>query len=256
MKNLKSILALIACLVLIGAPFSCKKSTTKPVVVTPPPANLVAYWPFSNNTNDISRYSNNGSPTNVTSVADRFGNPNSAYSFDGTTSCITVPDSIRLRLNNTDFTLNAWVKLDSYNSQYLSTIISKRFSGVNNGWIWGANGNLNSPVGAVYYGPGGGNANAVGSVVLNVAQWYMVTCVYSLANQAMSIYLNGVLNNSSDAIQTPNASIASDLYIGKDNSGSGSQYYFKGTLDDIRIYNTALDLTAIQQLYTATNSGL
>ncbi len=74
-----------------------------------------------------------------------------AYHFDGSTSYISVPDSVSLRLNNTDFTLNAWIKLDSYNSSYLSTIISKRFSeqttvGYGESMVF-----LNTPEGATYF---------------------------------------------------------------------------------------------------------
>ncbi len=105
---------------------------------------LIAYWPFNNSAADQSGFGRNGTASNVTSVADRFGNANSAYHFDGSSSYVSVPDNVALRLNNTDFTLNAWVKLDAYNPSYLSTIISKRTSGVNNGWLWGFNGALNN----------------------------------------------------------------------------------------------------------------
>src|ERR1700743_171658 len=159
MKIVKN-LSLILGILIISVFYSCKKSSNKPTPPTPPPANLMAYWPLNNNAADKSRYGNNGVAFNTTAVADRFGNANSALHFDGTTSYIAVPDSVGLRLANTDFTVNAWVKLDSYNSYYASAIISKRLTGANNGWVWAIHGQGHTPLGAVYFGPGGGNPDA------------------------------------------------------------------------------------------------
>ena len=252
MKFLKNPSYLILCLLLVLLIDSCKKSKTTPAPI-PPPVNLVAYWPLDDNANDKSRYGNNGIAFDVTPTANRYGKANSAYHFNGTSSYIAVPDSVKLRLGNTDFTLNAWVNLDNYNGEYLSAIISKRFSGENSGWLWGINGNLNTPLGVVYYGPGGGNANAMGNTVLTTGRWYMVTCVYSIANAQLSVYINGVLDNQVSGILPANASASANLYIGTDNPDNGNPYFFQGSLDEIRIYNTALNLSSIQQLYTSTN---
>jgi len=44
---------------------------------------LVAYYPFNGNANDESGNGNNGTVNGATLTSDRFGNANSAYSFDG-----------------------------------------------------------------------------------------------------------------------------------------------------------------------------
>jgi len=219
-----------------------------------PANNLIAYWPFNNSASDSSGNHNNGTAYNVTSVADRFGNPNHAYHFDGSTSYITVPDNVSLRLSNTDFTLNAWVKMDSYNSSYGSNILSKHTSGVNDGWSWSITGYSSSPTGVVFYGPGGGNTNAFGTQALTTGQWYMITSVYSAANQQLSIYVNGVLDNVTSGVATPNSAINATLYIGRDYVGSPSNgYFFQGTMDEVTIYNSALSVSTIKQLYSAIN---
>jgi len=61
------------------------------------PANLqtglVGYWPFCGNANDESGNGNNGTVNGATLTTDRFGNPNSAYSFDGVNDYISLNDS-------------------------------------------------------------------------------------------------------------------------------------------------------------------
>ena len=256
MKILKTMVPIVGIL-LISVSYSCKKSSPKPTPPVLPPANLVAHWALNGNATDASRYNNNGTAINTTAVADRFGNANSALHFDGVSSYIIVPDSVRLRLANTDFTVNAWVKLDAYSGNYVSTIISKRVAGADNGWLWAINGQGNVPtypLGSVYFGPGGGEADAVSTTQISIGNWHMITCVYTYAAQTLSIYIDGVLDHTVNAMMSPNASISAPLYIGEDVDGQpGGEYYFNGSLDEIRIYNTALDQTSIQQLHSSTN---
>jgi len=216
-----------------------------------PSEGLIAYWAFDGNGNDLSGNGNTAALTNLTSTTDRFGNLNGAFQFNGSSSYASVTDNPTLRLNNTDFTLNAWVKMDSYNSSYGSIILSKRVAGVNSGWTWSVTGAAGSPTGVASYGPGGGNTNAFGSTTVGLSSWHMVTSVYSLASGQLSIYIDGVLDNTTSGILTANGAITALLYIGKDNAAGG--YYFQGAMDDIRMYNRRLSNAEIQQLYNINN---
>jgi len=51
---------------------------------------LVAYYPFTGNANDASGNNNNGTVNGATLTADRNGNANSAYSFNGSDDNITA----------------------------------------------------------------------------------------------------------------------------------------------------------------------
>lgn len=75
----------------------------------PMDSGIIACYPFNGNTNDLSGNANNGTGTAITSVADRFGNPNGAYYFNGSTSIITVPPSPTLRPLNR-ISISVWVK--------------------------------------------------------------------------------------------------------------------------------------------------
>ncbi|SDR98467.1 Concanavalin A-like lectin/glucanases superfamily protein [Mucilaginibacter mallensis] len=221
---------------------------------TAPTAGLVAYWPLTNTANDLSGNGNNGTLSTVTTTSDRFGNPIGAYSFNGTSSYVSVPDNAALRLNDTSFTLNAWVKIAAYNSSYGSVLLSKRITGANNGWNMSVTGNLGSPIGVLSYGPGGGSTNAVGATVIGLNSWHMVTSTYSYGDhQKLRIYVDGALSDSTINISKANASITAMLYIGADNPSIGTSYFFNGSLNDIRIYSRAVTATEINQLYNALN---
>ncbi len=61
---------------------------------------LRAYYPFSGNANDASGNNNNPSFNNATLTADRFGNPNSAYHFNGTNNYMQVANNPTLNMTN------------------------------------------------------------------------------------------------------------------------------------------------------------
>ena len=73
---------------------------------------LIAYYPFSGNANDASGNGHNGTVHGATLTTDRFGNPSSAYSFDGLKDYVRVPDDPQLDGMNA-LTLSVWVKIDS-----------------------------------------------------------------------------------------------------------------------------------------------
>lgn len=216
---------------------------------------LIAYYTFNNSANDFSGNNHHGTKFNITNTSNRLGKANSAYYFDGISSFITVEDKEDLRLSNTDFTLNIWVKLDAYNSFYSSSIWNKRLTGADNGWSMGVGGNTQFTTGTTLFGPGGGSSNnAFGTKVINVGNWTMVTCLYKLSTRQVSIYVNGVLDNVTNNMLPPNAFINTLLYIGRDNpSVPANGYYLKGSLDDMRMYGRALSVDEIQQLLVRPN---
>jgi hypothetical protein len=74
-----------------------------------PTNGLVGYWPFSGNAIDSSGNNLNGTVVNAVLTEDRFGNPSSAYSFDGDGDYILVNDDDLLSFPNNEFTFSFWV---------------------------------------------------------------------------------------------------------------------------------------------------
>jgi hypothetical protein len=70
-------------------------SNTASFVVTEPAdlsRGLVAYYPLNGNADDMSGNGNHGTVDGATLTQDRFGNQNSAYSFDGVNDYISIPE--------------------------------------------------------------------------------------------------------------------------------------------------------------------
>lgn len=84
----------------------------------------VAYYPFTGNANDAIG-TLNGTVNGATLTTDRFGNANSAYSFDGINDFIGVNGSFG---GIAELTVSAWYKV-SATSPNLQAIISSDLSG-------------------------------------------------------------------------------------------------------------------------------
>lgn len=243
-----------ACLIAFITP-SCKKGSSNPAPIvdkTPDSlkVGLLAYYPFDNNANDISGNGNNGSAFLVTPTTDRHGNANGAYSFDGYNNYVSVPGKPSLSLNNTNFTLSVWVKLYTYSSAGYIGIVTRRFAGSTNGWILGLTGPTRPPAGLTFFEITG-IAAAAGNNIVDFYGWHMITVVYNLGAQQMSVYLDGKLDHVTDNIPSPNPPPSSNVYIGRDDpSTQSAAAFFNGAMEEVRIYNRALSASAIQKLYT------
>src|SRR6218665_452910 len=102
-------LSLITALLLVCVHFSVF-SQVPPYV---PTNGLVGYWGFNGNANDDSGNNNHGSPTNVVSTTDRFGNANSAYQFNGYNSRIDVTNAF-FNIGWDSFTISCWTYSTSF----------------------------------------------------------------------------------------------------------------------------------------------
>ncbi len=215
-----------------------------------PTNGLVGWWPFNGNAIDESVNTNDGTVNGATLTTDRFGNANSAYSFDGTSNFIEIPDSPPLRLNNTDFTISFWVDVNTFgNGSNATAFLFKRGSGSNNGWIIDAN--SGDSYSLEYQVSSGTNPNVSSNTIISTNVWHNLIVRYSLATQNIAFYYDGVLDGSpSSILPTPNSSCSSVLRFGYDTYPP-NPYWLNGNLDDIGIWNRALTQQEITDLYNA-----
>jgi hypothetical protein len=204
---------------------------------------LVAYYPFNGNANDESGRGNNGIVYGTTLTVDRFGNPNSAYQFDGTSNWIKVMNSDTINIHGcTGLSIAAWVKADSLNNSTYPGIVSKWGPGGGEDDQYGIgieNGRLRfflSDEPTLIYG------------VISTNNWYFVVGNYDYTTGIISLYINGIKSvqkSMSFCIWDTNQYVE----IGR-HAGS---YYFDGAIDDIRIYNRTLSDSEVQQLYSGVS---
>lgn len=198
----------------------------------------VAYYPFNGNANDAIG-SLHGTVNGATLTTDRFGNPNSAYSFDGVNNFIGT--SALALSQNQDWTITAWVKASTLLQN--STVV---LNGFDNGTPGGAgyamimdgvpNGTPGNLIKLLY--PGQTSTNS-GLSLNSTTTWYHIAIVRD-AGGIGKIYLNGQLSGS-----TTNASINPAGGTFRIGSASGINF-FNGAIDEVKVYNTTLTTLQIQ----------
>jgi hypothetical protein len=217
-----------------------------------PTSGLVGWWPFTGNANDSSGNGNNGTVYGATLTADRFGNVNAAYNFDGMSNFIEVSSSPSLCVSSA-YSISAWAYISAYNSggfPYQHAIVSKIVGG---DWYGGYEVRALSDVTGIpkiigTSGNIGGSNVALNASGNNINQWYNIIITYD--GSIMKCYVDGVCKDSgffSGSLQTS----ATPLRFGRRGGGPGFDCWLTGFVDDIGIWNRALDSCEIKDIYFA-----
>lgn len=204
-----------------------------------PCAGLVGEWLFSGNANDTSGNSNNGtvSSSGVSLATDRFGKANSAYSFDGSAGAVTVPDSSSLDFGTGDFSISLWFRSSTIKTY--CTLLEAVDGGT--GYVVSTDWDIGSRIQGVDSGLDSGISTS--STCVDGA-WHHI--VYVRSGPSVKLYLDNVLSGTGTSTSGTVNSFSS-LLIG--NSIVGDPPY-TGLLDDIRIYNLALNANQVDTLYS------
>jgi len=205
---------------------------------------LVAYYPFNGNANDASGNGNDGTAVGATLCPDRFGNPNSAYHFDG--SSYIGFNSVPLdQVDN--WTISAWINPFLINQDGMAVCLGYDDGNTGNGFAFGLS-SYDSPANTLS-GVFGGVAWAPSGYAFPVAnRWHHI--VMLRRNGVTQYYVDGIQNQTwNKYTQTP--ILPSAFTIG---SSTGIRF-FSGGIDDVRIYNRALSASEVQRLYNFESKG-
>jgi hypothetical protein len=205
---------------------------------------LVAYYPFNGNANDESGNGNDGMVNGATLTADRFGNSNRAYSFDGN-DYIDCGNSNVLDVNY--HTITSWIFIGGETGKHLM-IIGKVNPFVHETINIGISPDNNLFTSFATTGEKNHHI-ADESLLMNKYQWYFVAMTYDGAR--IKFFINGSLNSEFQRSGTLRIN-TNKLAIGRhggDADQKGHDFFFSGIIDDIRIYNRALSASEIQTLY-------
>jgi len=208
-----------------------------------PTNGLVGWWPFNGNAQDESINTNDGTVNGATLTTDRFGNTNSAYSFDGVNDYILCSPN-QINLNGNSFSWSLWLKKN--NLAIGALFITQGSANTNYGFHLGFT--TNSIFRFGFYN------NDLDANISNtdVNNWYFYSGTYDATINQRKLYINGVLNTTDTPISDYLSS--GDLFLGGTiNKNGWAQSSFNGKLDDIGIWNRALTQQEITNLY---NGGI
>ncbi|MEI6206638.1 MAG: FG-GAP-like repeat-containing protein [Desulfuromonadales bacterium] len=228
--KVRSIVTVLLLLTSVFAPLDVRADLT---------TGLVAYYPFTGNSND-SMGSNNGTDTSVV-YGTSYGKINQGASFNGSSSYIIKSNPTGLPSGNSDITIYAWVYMTANQSGQFPSIAAFGVESQNRmaGLL------INSPgTNGLYWG---GYANDV-SVYwpYSTNTWYMVSAVYTATTRNVKFYVNGSSIGSSTLPYTPNVG-ADFLNIGVQRPGL--KVFFKGYIDEVGIWKRSLSDLEISSLY-------
>jgi len=194
---------------------------------------LVAYYPFDGGADDASGLGNHGTVAGTTVLTtDRFGNPDSAYLFDGLTSRITVPGSPSLDSADTAVTMAAWIERAGWSliGQPYGPVLMKSEESAN-AFMY----RLSVGEGNLGLAIGNWLQNASAPFASETGAWYHVAGAWD--GETAFLYVDGQLAASAPLAVTA-APDGRPLVIGADDPGILE--VFNGKIDEVRIYNRAL----------------
>ncbi len=262
----KKIIPLLLLVLLI----SCKKEKDDPVI---PTSGMVAYFPFDENTNDLSNNENDG--IDFTEGSFVSGVKSNALNFNGTTDFIKLTNSIN---SENGLSVSFWIKTRGANGEQNSGSVLSKYNMSKNKRSFmissfGAYENRNdNRLSAVFFRDGntyiysdlvrsymepgefGDDSNhdlwiISDARILVLNKW--THCVVNVTDTTIETWING--NLCVKKIREFDSYFSSGdepIYIGNNiSSGEGSNNHFNGVLDELRIYNRGLTIEEIEILY-------
>lgn len=204
---------------------------------------LISHYAFIGNSNDKSPNKNNCNIHGATITADRFDDL-SAYYFDG------VDDYISANIGkHNNLSVSLWINSENPIQWYPCIVKYSQYQiitmrGNHQNYI---NGNQ---VGSIDFGYGLPGTWLPDVIKVNFSEWYHLVFVFDFATSEFKSYVNGIQQASSipTALLTPDDG---NIYFGNTPSGTLSDggAGFTGKIDDIRIYDRALNNNEVNKLF-------
>lgn len=206
---------------------------------------IIAWYPFTGNADDISGNNHHGSNKGGLLTADFEGKPNNAYYFNGGTQHIEVASTPKLNVTEA-ISVSLWCKPNFGEEKEIFLVSHGSWQ---NRWKLSI-----TPTRNVRW-----TVNTTTRIVdldvatpLNSDSIYHIVATYD--GKTMLIYVNGVL--SAFAPQSGNIRTTTIPMLIGQMLPTDAQYNFKGVMDDVRIYDNALSPDAVLALYDPETSSL
>jgi hypothetical protein len=227
---------------LIDNAFNVQGSQLPSAPSAPASVNPLAYYKFTDGVGatvaaDASGNGFNGIIHNATVTTGV--DASTALAFNGTSSDVTLP---ALNLSSNTVTLSGWI--DSTGTQTDGAgLIFNPAATAGNGLMIGSDNQL-----AYSWGTSGATYNFNSHLIVPENQWTFVALVVSA--KSATLYMQpqgGQIESVTNSIANPAQPFNTATDIGADISSTGSKF-FKGAMDEVRIYNSSLDAAQILTL--------
>ncbi|HEY5535155.1 MAG TPA: OmpA family protein [Ignavibacteria bacterium] len=216
-------------------------------------SGLVAYYSFNGNAKDESGNGYDGTVKGATLTTDRFGNPNNAYSLNGANQYIKLPSSINIQSN---LSISFWIKTDlvDNDSWYKGTfLIDRDICGISRDWSVSI-----GRGGKIIFNTGHSNADSplYSKTDINNNVWRQIVIVRDASSVKKKIYVDGVLNSEEKFEESYFANNNINIYIGASYCETSDHDYYKGNIDDIKIFNRILTENEIKSDFLGINDNV
>ncbi len=237
-----------------------ESTTDYPYIVQNLSDGLVGYWNFNESVYnsapggldfaDISGNNNHGSEVSGVSIAKQ-GITGNSVRLGSSSDYISIPHSSSFDFGTDNFSVSGWVNTSETQGTIFAT--SNSLAGAN--FTLFANHNTPATPRA-FLSNGSLFCTVDASLPINDGKWHYLSFVFKRGpncnTDEIEIYIDGVLdtnrtlNNAGAGASNFDITNSNDLWFGRRFSG-GNQFF--GQLDEIAIWNRALNANEIQQLY-------
>jgi hypothetical protein len=204
---------------------------------TAPPSGLVSWWGGNGNALDLSGANNGMLAGNAVYGAGMVGQ---AFALGGS-GYVSIPDAPSLRFN-TAMTAEAWFLMDNETATY-GVIVGKG----DESWRLQRNHVDNN---TLLFGTNPGFDNLTGTRNVNDGKWHHAAAVFDGATKYL--YVDGVLDASKPWANVIDQT-TDPVWIGSNSDYPGRLW--KGSIDEVAVYNRALSGNEIAAIYNAGSSG-
>lgn len=218
------------------------------------PNGLIGYWPLDGNANDLSGNGHNGSAVGIAAGTNRNGTANSCLDFNGTSNGISL-GNIFNPSTQTAITISGWFCPKPMSSGYdLWSGVDIGVKPENHITLRVTSASIQK-FQAMHGKPSAPNAHYESVFANNTYSnnvWYHLVGIYK--NGLARLFVNGVEQTAYSSTGNNLSTIpsSSGVFIGRSIQDSYVNYFFRGKLDDIGIWNRELSTCEINALFNGT----
>jgi hypothetical protein len=209
------------------------------------PSNVSSYSGTGTTITDLSGNGLNGTMSNISHTSPYF-------TYNGTSSNISVADSALLEPGGGDWSVEFWVN-HSVITGASRVLIAKTDGGSAGDWGYGLR---TSNIGNTFAEIGSSTTSTTSpQSTLSINTWYQVVGVWTnVAANTLVLYVNGVSIGTRFHSFASVKNTTSPLYIGSFGDGSVFGQWLNGRMGVVRMYNKALTFSEVSQNFNADKS--